>query len=229
MTRRLSSSGVEAASVWTSSAGSPNQQKSAERRRRLRETTPTRTSQAVSRAERDRVRSSPSGARPRATRRLQWLTEPVTPVAERSDGAIVRGPLFMGVLIPLSGGSYLKVRYLLFFSRVGRTGSQGDAGRFPHHSRTRHSCRESTGLISLTARQCHEHSAPSPVAPSPPTHSRPDRTSPPNSGSSSCCRRTRQQRTTCRRAPPRRAPPAQSPVAPPPPTHPTPGRTAPRT
>ena len=79
---------MEAASVWTSSAGSPNQQKSAERRHRLREATPTRTFQAVSR-ERDRVRSS-------STRRLQWFNEPVTPVAERSDGAIVRSSFRVG-------------------------------------------------------------------------------------------------------------------------------------
>ena len=79
---------MEAASVWTSSAGSPNQQKSAERRHRLREATPTRTFQAVSR-ERDRVRSS-------STRRLQWFNEPVTPVAERSDGAIVRSSFWVG-------------------------------------------------------------------------------------------------------------------------------------
>ena len=85
---------MEAASVWTSSAGSPNQQKSAERRHRLREATPTRTFQAVSR-ERDRVRSS-------STRRLQWFNEPVTPVAERSDGAIVRSS-FGSVLIAVPG------------------------------------------------------------------------------------------------------------------------------
>ena len=79
---------MEAASVWRSSAGSPNQQKSAERRHRLREATPTRTFQAVSR-ERDRVRSS-------STRCLQWLKQPVTPVAERSDGAIVRSSFWVG-------------------------------------------------------------------------------------------------------------------------------------
>eukprot|EP00315_Gephyrocapsa_oceanica_P005500 CAMPEP_0185342816 /NCGR_PEP_ID=MMETSP1363-20130426/99312_1 /TAXON_ID=38817 /ORGANISM="Gephyrocapsa oceanica, Strain RCC1303" /LENGTH=117 /DNA_ID=CAMNT_0027942043 /DNA_START=693 /DNA_END=1045 /DNA_ORIENTATION=- len=48
------------------------------------EATPTRTFQAVSR-ERDRV-----SVRSSSTRRLQWFNEPVTPVAERSDGAIVR-------------------------------------------------------------------------------------------------------------------------------------------